>query len=235
MASIRDALEETLQDNHAIIKLSIYTAPLFWCVYSYMNNNENFATIFYLIAYLLLFGFLLKCTHNVKNGKEYVLPSINVFDTFWTGLKGTIALLPIIILVSIIGAFVMSLFEQFIPDPNILKVVNFIIGLVCASVAFTGYILYTQRFKITDAYNFKLISDHCIDIIIGVYFMYLKMIIVNAIILIPLLYILWLFLGLQTGVCIFVYCFIVVANIAAMGHYLAQMDYETITVREENK
>ena len=92
MASIKDAFEESFQDNHAIIKYILFAIPVYYCVHLYSNATKGDLTGFWWmfgVTYLLLFGFLIKCTTNVRNGKDHVLPSFNIFALFWACLLYT--------------------------------------------------------------------------------------------------------------------------------------------------
>ena len=229
MASIKDALEESLQDNNAIIKYILYTIPAYFCIMGYNNSNQQ---ALLLPVYIFLFGFLLKCTQNVKHENNTVLPSFNIFATFWAGLKGFIALAPIAILAGALAYYLTQLSAGIFTDEKSAKFIFCIIVAISGSIFYTGYILYAQNFKVKDAYNFKLISKYFGDILVGFLIMLLKLGIANAIICLPASYLMLLFIGISSPVAIFIWCMISVINLAVIGHYTAQMDSETIAVKE---
>ena len=233
MASIKDSLEETFNDRHSILKLLIFALPLFYSVYLFTTKTN--AMIFNLLnTYncLFLFGLMLKCTQNVRNGKDYILPSFNIFKILWTGFVGYISLFPLIIIVGGLMYFADNLIVQYIPNDLYAKIFSVIIDVILLSIVYTGCILYSKRFKFFDIYNLNLISKYSIDILIEIFFLYIKLLIVNLILILPLGYILWLFLGLTHYVTYYFASVILVYNVAIVGHYLAQIDYEIIERKE---
>lgn len=233
MASIKDAFEESFYDHHAIIKYIIFAIPVFYCTNLYTNQNDlNTFWVLAFILYVLLFGFMLECTANVQKGTDHILPSFNIFKIFWAGLKGSIALGPSIIINSCLSVFCCNVIKNYISDPNTLTIFNFVIWGLFSSIILTGYLCYTKNYKISDAYNLKIISDSCADILIAVIFMIPQIILVDAIIIAPVTYIIWLFFGIPHPIATFYWCTVGILNIAMIGHYLAQISYENITIKE---
>lgn len=232
MASIKDAFEESMQDNHAFLKYIIFSIPVFYCVYLYSENNMNGFWAMASITFLLLFGVFIKCTSNVRNGKDAVLPSFNIFAILWAGLKGLIALGPSIAINSFLASFICGYLPNIFTEPNTLMVFKGIVWCLFGSFMLTGYLCYAKNFKIADAYNFKSISEFCIDILVAVLFMIPQVLIANAILIIPISYIIWVFFGLPHPIAVFYWCMVLVFNLAMCGHYLAQMDYESIGTKE---
>lgn len=236
MASIKDAFEESLQDNGAIIKYIIFAIPVYFCVQLYTNAKNGDLSAFwslFSITFIILFGFMIICTTNVRNGKNEILPSFNIFAMLWSGIKGLVALGPSIAINCWLASLVNGLLSNYIPEPNTLLVFQYIVWGIFGSIILTGYLCYAKSFKIVDAYNFKAISESCIDILIAVLFMIPQVLIANALLLLPVTYLIWIFFGIPHPVSIFYWSMILIFNLAMCGHYLAQVDYETIT-RKDN-
>lgn len=234
MASIKDAFDESFQDTHAIIKYIIFALPVFYCIYLYTNNNMGGFWTMATITFLMLFGILIKCTANVRNGKDAVLPSFNIFGILWSGLKGTIALGPSIAINSWLAILVnQNLLPNIFVEPNTLMVFQGIVWALFGSIMLTGYLCYAKTFKIADTYNFKTISESCIDILVAVLFMIPQVLIANAILIIPVSYVIWVFFGLPSPIANFYWSMVLIFNLAMCGHYLAQMDYEAIKKEED--
>lgn len=235
MASIKDAFEEAFQDNLAILKYFVFTAPLYYSVYLYETSKNDYTGFWWMavITFLLLFGFMLKCTSNVRKGLDHVLPSFNIFNLFWAGIKGTIALGPSIGINCWIALFLSGQIDNYFPDPNLSLVFKIIVWAVFISVMLTGYLLYAKNFKIADAYNFKVISESCVDILIRVLFMIPMILIINALIVGSVTYVFWVFLGIPNPFCTYFWCMAVVFNLAMIGNYMAQVDYEAIEAKTE--
>lgn len=228
MASIIDAFEESFHDHNAFIKFVIFAIPVYYCIDLFSKESMLFGPMSS-IVFILLFGFLIKCTYNVRNGKNYVLPNFNIFAMLWSGIKGLIALGPIIAICSICAIYLSKYLGNFFPDPNSIIVWNFIIWGLFASFMMTGYLSYARNFKIADAYNFKTIANSCVDVFVGVLFMIPQVAIVDAIIVAPITYIIWLFFGIPHPIAIFFWCMCFIFNLSLVGHYLAQLDYEAIS------
>ena len=235
MASIKDALVESIQEDFAVIKYVIFTFPLFYTInlFSSQNKSSNIVLITVLTV-IFLFGLMLKTTRNVRCEKLKVLPSFNIFKILWAGFKGLIALAPLLIGGYFLDKFLVNLLNNFALPDNIVSFFTWAIYLICLSFAFTGYVLYSRNFKILDTYNFKYISKYCIDILIEVFFMLVKLVFVDALIILPVTYLLWLFFGIPSPVAIFFWSMVFVLNIVMIGHYIAQMEYEKITEKRED-
>lgn len=233
MASIKDAFEETLQDEHALAIYIIFAIPLFLCTKFIIDADKTgYFLITALFTIILLLGFTLKCTSNVRSNSTKVLPSLNIFPLLWNGIRGIIVLAPLIIIAYTLEFFTAGFLSNIITNPTTLQVFIAITTGLCNSIIYTGYILFARRFRASDVYDFKTISTYCVDILIAVLFMSIKMFFVNLIILVPVLYFIWIFFGLPHPIATFYYCIAIVFNLAIMGHYMAQIDYETIGEKE---
>lgn len=234
MASIRDAFEESITDSNSILKLVFYAIPIFLAFMPTQSAiSENVKLLLEIPVSILLFGFMLICTSNVRLGKNSIMPSFNIFAVFWAGIKGVVALAPLAILTSLLYTFFVGLLSNAPLEPSIITVFTVIIGIIIFSFNYVGYLLYAHNFKILDAYNFKLILKYCTDVLIAMFFMGVFIAIVNIVITVPVAYVVWLFFGFPNPVIIFYICMVVVFNAAVLGHYLAQIDYEIIEVAEE--
>ena len=239
MASIKDAVEECIRDNNSIIKFIVYAIPLFLCTQAIMSGNKPNSGLLLtgiILTSILTLGYMLKCTMNVADDKTMtVLPSFNVFEIFFIGLKGAIVLAPIAILSRLIGAFCVGLLANAPLPPNLIMIFSWIIWIIFGSFVYTGYLMYTRRGKVADAYNISAISKYCVDILIAVIFMKIFIAIVDLILILPVGYILWLFFGLVHPVSVFFLCIVAIFNISVMGHYFAQVAYEVIAIDEEKQ
>ena len=121
------------------------------------------------------------------------------------------------------------------PVENLVTVFSYITYFICGSFVITSYLLYANSFKILDAYNIKSIFTYCVDVLIASIFMLVQAVLVDAIIIAPITYIIWLFFGIPHPVAIFFWSFMFVFNLAILGHYLAQISYEIVEVKEKNK
>lgn len=228
MASVKDAFEDTLSDNLSVLKIILFAIPLYYSYYLFTTYKDN-TTLFWWVAgitFMLLFGFIIKCTTNVMQGKDYILPSFNIFSIFWAAFKGLLAIGPTIALNTWLATLITSKVSLSVEWVDI--AFKCIIWGIFISIILTGFVLYTKRQKISDAYNFKIISDSSINILIAVLFMVPILAIFNLFTVGFISYVIWVFLGLESQILMFFWCVAIVFNLSVIGDYLAQVEYENV-------
>lgn len=230
MASIKDALEESINERGSLYKYIIFSIPLFYTYKLYLQGIKgNFMfTIMAVISALLVIGIVVRCANNVMNYRDNILPTFNIFKLFWDAIVATLAISPWAALNTYIAVAVTNNFIPMIPVPWIATSAKFILYGVCGSIVLTAFMLYAKSKKVFDAYNLKIISDSCIDILIHIIWLVIQLAIVNGLIIGTITYLFWLFLGLENDVLIFIWGMTVVLNAAMIGNYLGQMNYEAL-------
>ncbi len=232
MASIKDAVEESISDDYAIVKYFLFAIPVFICYLLFAQGNMG---LFYFLGFLtglMLISILISCINNVRNGQNYVLPTFNIFKFGVTAFKALFAVGPILG----IGLFLGNLIARIqipIPLANIQLIYAIIVWLIIGSIIVTSLIIYAKTEHIKDAYNFGLISNTCIDILVAIIFYLPQLILVDVIIVGAAAYIFAITVGLNNPVFIYLCCMALIMNISVTGNYFAQLDYE-IVPREEN-
>lgn len=246
MASIKDAIEESIMEHNAAIKYILIAIPLFLFynrtiagttdlgqmstqIANFDGNNLGL----YLFSSFLMFGLSLSCTHNVLNSQNQVLPSFNFFSLAFTAIKGLIALIPVAFIFMIIPSILIGFFAQHL-DESLTQFIAFVISLLFYMGVISSYILYAKDYNIKEAYNFKLIFKSIVEVTLNVIFCGLMLGIANALITGFLIYAFWIFKLIGSPLFLFLMAFISVVNVAIFAHCLAQIGYEKIIV-EENK
>ena len=232
MASIKDSFDETFHDNGAMLKFILLAIPTFFIANNWTKQFFGFNTLL-IFTFFLLFGFMLKCTFNVRHGSDSCLPSYNIFAILWAGVKGSLALAPIGLAMYFLSKFLIGLAAGYIQYEQMMNVVTYIIYAICGSFVLTSYVLYANRFRILDAYNLKDLFTYCIDILIAIIFMLIQVAIVDAILIVPVTYVIWVFFGLPHPIALFFWSVVLAITLAMMGHYLAQIGFEIIEANEE--
>lgn len=239
MASIRDAVDECIRERNSLLKFFVFAIPLFLCtqaILSGMKPDSGMLLIGCILTSVLLLGYMIKITLNVADeSSTIVLPNLNIIVIFLIGLKGALVLAPVALISKILGALCIGLLANAPLPPQLTVVFSWIIGIIFGSFVYTSYLMYTRRGKVFDAFNVSAIFKYCVDILIAVFFMKILIAIIDIILILPIGYLLWLFLGIQNPVSIMFLCCVVVFNISLMGHYFAQIGYEIIAVDEEEK
>ena len=230
MASIKDALEESINERGALLKYIIYAIPLYFAFQAYTGPAKfgSLAITLYAVSGLILLGFMTRCANNVMNYRDNILPTYNFISLIWDSLKATHAIGPWCALNIYIANYLMTNFIPKIAVPWIASSATYITYGICYSIVLTAFMLYAKSQKITDAYNLKIISDSCIDILIQVIWMSLQLALLNAIIIGTVTYLFWLFLGLQNPILIFIWAMTALLNAAITGNYLGQLNYEAL-------
>ena len=197
MASIKDAIEESTNEPHALTQYIIFTLPLFGALWLFKKEMMN-SIWFYLLAgisAIILLGTMVKCANNVMNFREKIMPSMNPFTLLFDSIRTIIALLPA--------------------------------AALNGGIAYV-FMLYAKKFSFVDAFDFKAISDSCIDVLIQVIWLAIQLAFIDAIVAGSVTYLCWLFIGIDNVVTYFVWCMTAVFNVALIGNYLGQLNYEAL-------
>ena len=232
MASIKDAVEESITDDFAFIKYILYAIPIFICYMLFSQGNMGWFYFLGFFTLLMLITILIQCIYNVRNGQNYVLPTFNIITFIVSAFKAIFAVGPILGLGFWLGSLIASI-KIPIPLPNIQLIYAIIVWLIVGSIIVTSLILYSKTQKIKDAYNIALISNTCIDILIAILFFIPQLALVNGLIFGTIAYLFAVFLSLENPIFIYICCMALAINVAITGNYFAQIDYELVP-RENN-
>lgn len=234
MASIKDAIEESTNEANVLTKYIIYTLPLFGAVYFYMQGQQN-TFLFYLLAFtsiMIVVGIMIKCCNNVMNFRERIMPTFNIFSIFFDAIRALIAITPAAAINGYITYLLVTKIYPMIAIDWIRMSAEYITYAVCGAMILTVFMLFAKKFSFIDAFDFKAISDSCIDVLIQAIWMLLQVAIIDAVIAGSITYLFWLFIGLENVVTYFVWCMTVVFNAALIGNYLGQLNYEALHQEE---
>ena len=230
MASIKDAIEESTNEPHALTQYIIFTIPLFGALWLFKKEMMN-SIWFYLLAgisAIILLGTMVKCENNVMNFREKIMPSMNPFTLLFDSIRTIIALLPAAALNGGIAYYLITKIYPMISVTWIAQAATYITYAVAGSIILTVFMLYAKKFSFVDAFDFKAISDSCIDVLIQVIWLAIQLAFIDAIVAGSVTYLCWLFIGIDNVVTYFVWCMTAVFNVALIGNYLGQLNYEAL-------
>ena len=88
--------------------------------------------------------------------------------------------------------------------------------------------LFSKRFNPIDAFDFKAISDSCIDVLIQTIWMTIQLAVIDAVLAGAVTYLCWLFIGLDNFITYICWSITAVINVALIGNYLGQLNYEAL-------
>ena len=227
MASIKDAVEEAINDDFAFVKYFLYAIPVFICYILFSQGNMGWFYFLGAFTVLMLISILITCIYNVRNGQNYVLPTFNIITFCITAFKAIFAIGPILGLGLWIGNMLVAI-KIPIPVPNIQLIYAIIVWLILGSIIITSLILYSKTQHLKDAYNFVLISNTCMDILVAIIFFIPQLLLVNGLFIGIIAYLFAVFLSLENPIFIFLCSMALAINVAITGNYLAQIDYELV-------
>lgn len=232
MASILDSFRETFGDRLSFFKIIVFAIPIYFAYDQYLKATTDYSNVFWLLSITIFFllGFLVKTTSGVVNERDTVMPSLNPFKLAFSAIKAIIAVGPI-------SAISIALANYFTSIINIIPwldiTLKWIIWLIVASVCITAFLMYVKRERISDAYNLKIISERSGDLMLGLIFFLLQLVVINV----PTTLFIGYTLAVLFGVGPVVYGFLayaIVFNIIVTGHYMAQLQYEILGL-DKNK
>lgn len=226
MASIIDAYRETFSDNFSFFKIATFAIPVYFCYALFIGSKGDFTGFTWLtvITVFFLFGFLIKTTNGVLNEANSVLPSLNPLKLAFAAFKGIIAIGPITLITILLTNYICSLIN-IIPWLDItLKV---ILWFVAAAVIVTSFLMFVKREKIKDAYNIKLLFDKAGDLIVRLLVFIIQIVLINLVIAGFFAYTLIVLFGFGPVLDAFL-AYVLVFNVGVIGHYLAQLQYESL-------
>lgn len=231
MASIIDSFRGVLEDNLSFFKLLIFAIPIYFSIDLYLSGkDDNLLIILFLLTIFLLFGFLIRTTNGVLNEHDTILPPINVFKFAFSATKGLIAIAPSTV-IAMAAAYYLGNMINLSPAFDIM--VKSILWLLAASISLTSLLMYSRHEKITDAFNFKTISDKSADLLVGLIFFVIQIVIINFPTTILIGYVVTMLFG-DGPILYFYIALAVVFNVGVTGHYLAQLQYEVLGYDREN-
>lgn len=224
MASVIDSFRETFSDRFSFFKLVTLAIPAYYSYEVYLNSKKNYDWFFFIagLTVFFLFGFLISVTSNVINDKDTVLPSLNPFKLAFTSFKGLLALTPTTIIAVLLANYACSKIN-ILPWLDI--TFKIIIWLVMSAIILTAFLMYTQKEKISDAYNLKFLFEKSGDLITAIIFFLIQLILINLLTGGFIGYTLFILFGF--GHIFDFFCsLLLIFNIAVTGHYMAQVHYE---------
>lgn len=233
MASIVDAFNESLSEDLALVKIAVYAIPT--CILANMFIIGKMAQFYFWgsIMGLVILGLLTKGINNVRMNRREIL-TLSPFELIKVIFKTFVVLVPHIIVFGSLGFFILNNVTIPIDLPHVPLIFSIIVWALLFSIVLTSYLSYSKYLKIPQGYNYKVIAESCIDVLVSCIFYSPQLFIANAILVGPVAY-LFFYFGLPFTHWGFVaYCSaIFVMNISMIANFLAQCAYEHIKGNNE--
>ena len=237
MASIKDAFEECIFENHATMKYLLVSAPIYGAIHFYKSEPQNMALVytFGIISIIILIGMMARIWNNVMNFRDKILPSFNIFKLLFDAFATILMVAPAAVINGLIAWYLATKIYPMIAVTWIQQSAIYLTYGVCASVVITTYMLFTKKFNPFDIFDFKAISDSCIDVLIQTLWMCFQIALLDAIFAGAVTYCCWLFIGLDNFVTYLAWSYTIAVNAALIGNYLGQLNYEALHQAEEKR
>ena len=232
MASIIDCCNETFSENHMIFKVLLYAIPVYFVANLFLVGKTQPFNFWIWVIALLFIGLLTQGINNVRTNSTAIL-TFNVKNIFMSLLKALAVLLPIGLIFYYIGKAIISSVSMPEAVPHAQITFNIIVWAIIFSIVLTSYLSFTKNLNIKDGYNFRIIFESCIDVVLALLFFIPQFLIVNAIFIGPVWWAFSFFNVPLTHWGFVAYCSVIfVINWSILANYLAQMSFEQIKVNE---
>ncbi len=233
MASIVDSLNEAFLDSFAPLKLVGFAIPVYFAITSFMDGNLPVLYIWDTIIAILFLALLTQGIYNVRRSKREIL-SLNPWALVKDLAKTVVAVVPNAIIW--IGAGFLLVKNVTIPiDVDwAQKVFVWIVFIIVYAIVMTSYLSFAKTMKVVQAYNYKVIFDSCVDVLIALFFFKLQLALVQIVLFGPVAYLYSFFKVPFTHWAFLFYASIVaVVDLSITANYLAQIAYECIPGNNE--
>lgn len=235
MASIIDSFQESINENLAIVKIFVFSIPVYCCIQLFLMGKMEQLTFWGIVFGLLFFGLVTLGINNVRLSKNEIF-SFNPLRVGFALIKALLVVVPQALVLGFIGHFiVMTLTSIPVEIEQYPLVIAIIVWSILGSILLTSYLSFAKYLRITEGYNFKVVAESCVDVFISVLFFVPQLLLADLIIFGPIYYVFeyfkvelthWGFIAFASVV--------VVINISMLTNYLAQAAYEQIKGNNED-
>lgn len=233
MASVVDAFNEALSEDLSFLKFAIYSIPVYFCVKFFLVGQMGMFYFYGAITAILLWGLLTQGINNVRMNRNEIL-TLNPLKLLNSIIRTFLAVVPTLVVWVTVGTLIVKNVKIPIELPHVPLIFQIIVWSIIFSIVMTSYMSFSKYLKVQQAFNYKVIGESCIDVLVSFLFFVPQLVIANGILVGPVAY-LFFFFHLPFNHWGFVlYCSMVfVINISILANFLAQASYEHIKGNNE--
>ena len=233
MASIVDAFNEALTEDLAYVKIIAFSIPVNYVINLYMVGKTSQFELFGTIVGVLLLGLLSQGINNVRMNRREIL-TLNPLSYIKALGKTLLVLVPQVFVFGLIGKNLIDKVQIPIDLPHVPLIFAIIVWSIIFSIVLTSYMSFAKYLKVAQGYNFKVILESCIDVLISFLFFIPQLLLANIVLIGPVAYLFSFFNLPFTHFLFITYCSMVfIVNISILANYLAQAAYEHIRGNNE--
>lgn len=232
MSSVTEAFSDSIMERAAIVKIFLYAIPVFLTATSFIAGDTVAFNFWKIFTAIIFFGALTFGIYNVKHKHEAVL-TLNPIDIVMSIIKAAIVVVPHAFVWYYAGLYVLKIFPK-LDLPYFDIILQSLVWALVGSIIMTAYMCFAVNLQIPQGFNLKKIFSSGADIFVCVFFFIPQLLIADAIIIAPVMYV-FTFLEFPLTHWGFVwYCSMVaVINLSVFANYLAQATFEHIQLDDD--
>ncbi len=234
MASIVDAFNEALSEDKFLIKIVLYSIPVYYMIKMFIIGKMAEFVLYASIVAILFLALLTLGVNNVRLNRKEIL-SLNPVQLIRAFLKSLVVLVPHLIVYGVLGFYIVKHVQVPIDLPHVPLIFSIIVWSIIFSIVFTSYLSFAKYLKVVQGFNYALILESCIDVLVSFLFFIPQLLFANIVLIGPVAY-LYFFFHLPFEHWGFIaYCsMVIVVNVSILANYMAQAAYEQIKGNNED-
>ncbi len=233
MASIVDAFQEAFSEDFAYVKIVAYSIPVNFVVALFMQGKMEQFEFWGFVVGMFLLGLLTAGINNVRMNKKEIL-TFNPLHYLKALGKTLVVVVPHLLLFYNLGKLIIKAVKLPIDIPYLPIIFKVIVWSILFSIVFTSYLSFAKYLKMKEGYNYKAITESCIDVLIAFLFFVPQLAVANIVLIVPVAYLFFFFKLPFTHWGFIAYCcMVLIVNISMLSNYLAQCAYEHIKGNNE--
>lgn len=228
MASIVDSFNEALTEDFALVKIGLYSIPVYFCTKFFIVGQMNLFYFYGFLTLVLFFGLLTKGINNVRMSKKEIL-TMNPKELLNATARGLTILVPQLIVFGAIGHYVLKEIQIPVELPHVPTIFAIIVWSILGSIVLTSYLSFAKYLRVVQAFNYLVVFESCVDVFVSFLFFIPQLLLANVVLIGPVAYLFYFFQLPFTHWGFIFYCSLAfVVNISILANYLAQSAYENI-------
>lgn len=228
MASAIDAFNEALNEDKVWLKVFVYAIPIYLLAKGYLTGKSEILNFYAAMCAVFYFSLLTVGINNVRKNRCEII-TFNPFTILKSVILSAIVLIPYSLVCGIIGNFLTTKFVIPVEIDNFQMIYTVIVWAILGSIVLTAYLSFAKYMKVSQGFNYKLISESCIDVLLAFLLFIPQLAIANLIIVGPVFYLYFFFNLPFDNFCFVAYCSgAFVINLSIVANYFAQIAYEYI-------
>lgn len=234
MASIVDAFSEAFSEDKSIVKIVLYSIPIYYMVKMFMIGRIAEFSLLAIIVAILFLALLTLGIHNVRLNKKEIL-SLNPVMLVRAFMKSLVVLVPHLLVYGVLGFYIVKHVQVPIDLPHVPLIFSIIVWSIIFAIVFTSYLSFAKYLKVVQGYNYAIILESCIDVLVSFLFFIPQLIFANIVFIGPFAYLYFVFHLPFDHWGFIAYCSMVaVVNVSILANYMAQAAYEQIKGNNED-